>query len=399
MNSRIPAVVACALFFTPIVLRAQSHWNLELYKQISLSDFRQFEPFHQPIDLQNPDIPLLNAALFYVTNEQRKNHDRAPLEYLPALEIMAFQHSKRMTKWVFFSHRDPVDPERKNPQKRASLAGITNPYVAENIIRLFVTPGQTYLQVAEAALQAWMNSKGHRQNILSRGAVQLGCGAYLENQFLIATQNFQHYEGAQLRAPEDLLPGGYSYPWWEYHSKIPRKFASSPFSKALVLGIAREVQYYWGTEMFRTPDEQEYLRMGFPTSAFVGFTFWRYITIAVFSRWGVHNQYRIGELIRQQELTQVFPDTSMHAFPYKEFQIGFLFGDYIRASFGKGQQTIRQADGVDTRIDYYIGTIGGYGHCDPIFFYIRYEMMGGLDLKYYQISMGAGIGLRFRFLF
>jgi len=54
----------------------------------------------------------------------------------------------------------------------------------------------TYLSLAEAALIQWMNSKGHRANIL-RGFAYQGCGGYLEvlknqDQFpkFRLTQNF-----------------------------------------------------------------------------------------------------------------------------------------------------------------------------------------------------------------
>lgn len=357
MNLRVLVFGFFGAWFIHAALWAQSQWNLDLYKQISLSNFRKFEPFHQPINLHHPDILLLNAALFYVTNEQRKLHGQPPLEYLPALEIMAFQHSKRMLKWQFFSHIDPVDFDRKGPQMRAKLAGIVNPYVSENIIRFSVTPGNTYLEVAEEAVRVWMNSKGHRKNILSRSAVQLGCGAYMEETgLLIATQNFQNYEWAQLREPQDLLPGDFAYPWWEYHTEKTRILRSRHFSKALVFGIAREAQYYWGEELFRVldEDEEEYRRIGFPVSVYAGFTFWRNISLVLFSRWGVHNQYRISEMVRQQEWVAISPDTNMHAFPYEELQIGFLFGDYIRFSVGMGRQRISLMDGAEKTFEYYM---------------------------------------------
>ena len=59
----------------------------------------------------------------------------------------------------------------------------------------------TYLMVADALLNAWMHSEGHRKNILSDNALQLGVGTWLffDKKFnqmptFMATQNFQEYE-------------------------------------------------------------------------------------------------------------------------------------------------------------------------------------------------------------
>ena len=60
---------------------------------------------------------------------------------------------------------------------------------------------RTYIKLGEVILKAWMNSPDHRDNILSKKAVQLGCGTafYVKNDFngmpaVIATQNFQLHE-------------------------------------------------------------------------------------------------------------------------------------------------------------------------------------------------------------
>ncbi|NUO82825.1 hypothetical protein HUU05_22365 [candidate division KSB1 bacterium] len=51
-----------------------------------------------------------------------------------------------------------------------------------------------------------MKSDGHRGNILSTKALQLGCGVYYRGGKFYATQNFQWFVKAVVGAPQDQLP-------------------------------------------------------------------------------------------------------------------------------------------------------------------------------------------------
>ena len=59
----------------------------------------------------------------------------------------------------------------------------------------------TYLELADKLLVAWMNSPPHKANILSKDNIEFGCGVYpyLDEDFndmpmVKATQLFQQYE-------------------------------------------------------------------------------------------------------------------------------------------------------------------------------------------------------------
>ncbi len=174
------------------------------------------------------DYPRLDAAIFYVTNEIRIKNNLKPLTYSPELEISAWNHARSMVKGNFFSHYNKAEKKRYSPDQRGALAGISNPHLAENIAdtfgirydpgaRVYILdkekgifsyeadgkpiPNHTYLSFAESVLEIWMNSPGHRANILSKDALQMGCGAYYyedDNFYHIArfkaVQNFQWYE-------------------------------------------------------------------------------------------------------------------------------------------------------------------------------------------------------------
>lgn len=196
------------------------------YYSYTLKNFRRSEQFNQIIDLQNPDLARLHAVVFYLTNEQRKKRRLSELSYHPKLEASSVIHSESMVKYDFFSHINPNSKKLHDPNDRARFVGIENPYLAENIAESFVLkytagdevyPGDkgifsykkngdpiqthSYLSLGESMIKSWMNSPPHRDNILSKKAVQLGCGTafYLKKDFnempaVIATQNFQFYE-------------------------------------------------------------------------------------------------------------------------------------------------------------------------------------------------------------
>ncbi len=211
------------LTFIPQVLLP--NWQISEYRTKTYENFRSYHGFNRVIDEKNVDYPLLNAAVFYVTNEVRVRQGRKPLEYAPELEKSAWLHSKEMVEKNFFSHKNPFVPRKRTPEQRGGLAGIKNPKIAENIATGFgivytagrpvynrgsgrfsytptgkILPNHTYLSLAEALVRQWMNSPGHRRNILSKNGIQLGCGVYFYrdrrfNNMLKckATQNFQWF--------------------------------------------------------------------------------------------------------------------------------------------------------------------------------------------------------------
>ncbi len=198
----------------------------ENYYSLTTGTFRTQQVFQESIDLSNPDLTRLNAVIFHLTNEVRKKKRLKQLMYHPKLEEAATMHSESMVEYDFFSHINKHSKKLRDPNARASFVGIKNPYMAENIIETFlleyiagedVYPGKsgefryhpdddpikarTYLSAGEVMVKAWMDSPDHRKNILSKEAIQLGCGTafYVKNDFngmptAIATQNFQLYE-------------------------------------------------------------------------------------------------------------------------------------------------------------------------------------------------------------
>ncbi|MDI2129296.1 CAP domain-containing protein [Yinghuangia seranimata] len=99
-----------------------------------------------------------------LVNTQRGAAGCAPLTADPALRDLARAHSDDMADRDYFAHDTP---DGKTPWNRAAAVGID--YLgAENIARGQATPA--------AVMDAWMNSPGHRANILDCGLHKLGVG-------------------------------------------------------------------------------------------------------------------------------------------------------------------------------------------------------------------------------
>jgi uncharacterized protein YkwD/FtsZ-binding cell division protein ZapB len=172
---------------------SQYNWQEDNYSEWDHTNFRQNQVFNQPFSTSNPDYLLLDAAVFYLTNEERSKAGVYPLGYHKLLEIAAYNHSLKMAKTGFFSHENPIDGSRYSTSDRGKLAGVTNPSFAENIATFTQRNGSTYLQVATKLVNQWMNSSGHRKNILSREGRQMAAGTYYHNGEIYGTQVFQWF--------------------------------------------------------------------------------------------------------------------------------------------------------------------------------------------------------------
>jgi uncharacterized protein YkwD len=193
-------------------LRAQA-WKLDDYKKWNHTNFRKCALFDQTFNSEKPDYLLLDAAIFFLTNEERMNHHVRIMEYQKNIEIAAYNHSVYMAKKNFFSHANSMESGRRNPSDRGILAGVENPHFAENIAYFPLLNKMSYLDVAEYAIGMWMNSPGHRSNILSDSGLQFACGVYYSDDegYFYATQDFQWFETVveANQKQKDQLPGSF----------------------------------------------------------------------------------------------------------------------------------------------------------------------------------------------
>ncbi len=187
-------------------LLGQGQWDYTLYKTVNFTNFRTNPLFLQEFDVVAPDIPLLNATLFFMINEQRAMNKVLPVEHHFALEIAAYNHAMKMVERDFFAHKNPVDKLRYATSDRGKLAGVLNPGFAENIAYNYPRQGYTYVDVGDMFIDTWMNSPGHRRNILSKDGLQAGCGTFLKGDAVYAVQVFQWFEKVKTTQAVDKLP-------------------------------------------------------------------------------------------------------------------------------------------------------------------------------------------------
>ncbi|MEW1601601.1 CAP domain-containing protein [Streptomyces sp. NPDC093808] len=118
------------------------------------------------------------AEVLRLVNAERAKAGCSPVTADSALTALATAFSNDMAKRGFFDH---TDPDGDTPWDRAQAAGISN-LGGENIAR-----GQGD---AEAVMEAWMNSPGHKANILNCDFKTLGVGVHMGPGGPWWTQNF-----------------------------------------------------------------------------------------------------------------------------------------------------------------------------------------------------------------
>jgi uncharacterized protein YkwD len=181
-------------------LLAQQNVSKEIYQSYRTSNFRTNQLFLKKIDPENVDYRLLNAAVFFCTNEQRLKYKRKELQHVVELENASYLHSKQMGELSFFSHENAFDEKLRVADDRGKICGIQNPKIAENIVYYSSNePSKlTYLELADKLIAMWKSSKPHWENILSDSALELGCGVFFvsngDEKSFYGTQNFQFFD-------------------------------------------------------------------------------------------------------------------------------------------------------------------------------------------------------------
>lgn len=118
------------------------------------------------------------AEVLKLVNAERAKVGCSPVAANSALTELAEDFSEAMAALGFFDH---TDPSGATPWDRAEKAGITD-LGGENIAR-----GQAD---AAAVMEAWMNSPGHKANILNCDFKTLGVGVHIASGGPWWTQDF-----------------------------------------------------------------------------------------------------------------------------------------------------------------------------------------------------------------
>ncbi|MBK9975267.1 MAG: CAP domain-containing protein [Planctomycetes bacterium] len=124
----------------------------------------------------------LAADVLVLVNQERANVGAPALTWNGPLAAVAQAHSADMAARNFFAHNNP---DGQTPFDRMAAAGITYTAAAENIAAGYAE--------ANAVMNGWMNSPGHKTNILNATYTEIGIGVKQGGSFgTYWTQNFIH---------------------------------------------------------------------------------------------------------------------------------------------------------------------------------------------------------------
>jgi len=161
---------------THTVVPGDSLWKIAVTYEVGLSEIKNANPQIQNYDLIYPgqiiylpttdtSVTAYEQEVIRLVNEIRADHGLRPLTYDWQLARVARYKSQDMKDNRYFSHNSPV---YGTPFQMMKSFGISYRSAGENIARGYVTP--------QAVVSGWMNSSGHRANILNANFTHIGVG-------------------------------------------------------------------------------------------------------------------------------------------------------------------------------------------------------------------------------
>lgn len=107
------------------------------------------------------------TQVIMLVNKERAKQGLSALKVNKPLNTVAVDKAKDMSRNQYFSHTSPT---YGSPFDMMKKYGISYRYAGENIAKGQRTP--------EEVMKAWMNSDGHRKNIMSPNFTMIGVGYY-----------------------------------------------------------------------------------------------------------------------------------------------------------------------------------------------------------------------------
>lgn len=181
------------------------------YEDIDGSTKIGFPPSCNIDEKPNINIHDLEIEIHNLINIEREKQGLSHLEYDNLLADIARDHSKDMATYNFFSH---INLDGQEPTDRAIAHGynvhknLGNGYyregIAENIFQNWLYNRITYynendlfydwctqIEISISTVNGWMDSPGHRQNILTASYDKEGIGVAISDDHAVyITQDF-----------------------------------------------------------------------------------------------------------------------------------------------------------------------------------------------------------------
>lgn len=132
--------------------------------------------------VQSPQTAQMEVQIRQRINEIRQKQGLSELQANEKLAEVARRYSQQMAEQDFFSHTSPTG---ETPAQRVRSAGIVYMLVGENLFTSTNIP-----QPVNAAVEGWMDSPGHRENILRSQYRETGIGVWRNGETYYVTQLF-----------------------------------------------------------------------------------------------------------------------------------------------------------------------------------------------------------------
>ena len=173
----IPALLlSVSAATTHTVVSGDTLWKLAVKYEVGVSELKSANPQIKNFDLIYPGdkitIPTLDSKVtgyeqegIRLVNEIRAENGLKALTYDWELSRVARYKSQDMKDNGYFSHTSPV---YGTPFQMIKNFGISYRSAGENIAKGYSTP--------QAVVNGWMNSSGHRANILNANYTHIGVG-------------------------------------------------------------------------------------------------------------------------------------------------------------------------------------------------------------------------------
>lgn len=133
----------------------------------------------EPTDTNDNTATSIEEEVVRLVNIEREKAGLAPLSYSSELSKVAKMKSQDMADNNYFSHTSPTYGD---PFTMMRNFGIQYGYAGENIAKGY--------RSAESVMNGWMNSSGHRENILNSNFKTIGIGYVEANGTTYWTQMF-----------------------------------------------------------------------------------------------------------------------------------------------------------------------------------------------------------------
>jgi uncharacterized YkwD family protein/spore coat assembly protein SafA len=161
---------------THTVVRGDTMWRIAVRYEVGLDEIKRANPQITNPDLIYPgqvltipttdtDVSRFEAEVVRLVNIERSKQGLNELKHNWELSRVARYKSEDMRNRGYFSHTSPT---YGSPFQMIRSFGISYRTAGENIAKGQASP--------EAVVRSWMNSSGHRANILNSSFTEIGVG-------------------------------------------------------------------------------------------------------------------------------------------------------------------------------------------------------------------------------